>query len=444
MPDEIKNLESQMNELKELIVEKTTKLQDEGKASKTETAETKQKLDNITAEITKHLESFDEVKAKLDAESKAREQLEVLVAKRAERAQQDETGKKKIVGDAEFKNVFRNILLSTEKVGVSQDVKEKILFEVAETYLPHIPAEELKVHVKSLSVGSNPDGGYWCPVETVARIIERIWETSPLRRVANVITTIREGVKFPTDDNDMGFAWAGELDKRNKTKTPQIGEIEIPTHEGYAYVDMSLQVLEDSTQPLEQWLARKAGNRFGRGENQAFITGNGVKKPEGILSYGEWSSPGVYESGKLETKQTAEAGAISADDLIDIQALLFEEFIPGASWLMSRQIFAEICKLKSGTDGDYLINPRLLFEGFTPKVLGSPVNFMQDMPKTLATNAKALAYGDYKEGYTIVDRLGIMLIKDMVTNPGFVNHYFRKRIGGKVVNFQAIKLLKVR
>jgi len=443
MPDEVKNIQKEMNELKELIIEKTTKLQDEGKSTQAENAETKAKMDKISEDITSHFVKFDELKAKLETEEKARKDLEVALSKRQETPRGDE--KAKIIGDAELKNVFRSVVFSNDKVAVGSELREKTMVEVAEAYVPHLPADEIKTHVKSMMVGSNQDGGYWCPVEMVAKIIERMYETSPMRSIANVITTLRERVVFPTDDDDMGFAWAGELDKRNKTKTPQIGEIEIPTHEGYAYVDLTLQVLEDSTQNIEQWLSRKAGRRFGRGENHAFINGNGIKKPEGILSYGEWSNAGEYEAGKFETKLTTGAGAISADDLIDIQAMLFDDFVPGASWIMARQIFAQICKLKTnGATGDYLINPKLLFEGYTPKILGSKVVMMQDMPKTLATNAKAVGYGDFKEGYTIVDRLGISMIKDVVTNPGFVHLYFRKRVGGKAINFDAIKMLKVR
>ena len=442
MPEEIKNIQNQMNEVKELIIQKTTELQNEGKTTKEQSAQTKAKIEKMTSDLDVTLGKFEELASKLKEEEKARKDLELAFAKRNERVADGE--KAKIIGDAELKNVFRNVMLSSDKIPVNSEIREKTMMEVAEAYLPHLPKDELKAHVKSMMVGSNQDGGYWCPVEMMSKIIERMYETSPMRTIANVVSTLRERVVFPTDDDAMGFAWAGELDKRNKTATPKIGEIEIPTHEGYAYVDLTLQVLEDSTQNLESWLARKAGRRFGRGENHSFINGNGVKKPEGILSYSEWATPGAYEAGKLETRQTAGSGAISADDLIDLQAMLMDDFIPGASWVMARQIFAEICKLKATGSGEYLINPRLLFEGYTPKILGSQVVFMQDMPKTLTTNAKAVGYGDFKEGYTIVDRLGISMIKDVVTNPGFVHLYFRKRVGGKVVNFDAIKLLKIK
>jgi HK97 family phage major capsid protein len=78
----------------------------------------------------------------------------------------------------------------------------------------------------------------------------------------------------------------------------------------------------------------------------------------------------------------------------------------------------------------------------TPEtLLGYAVTRAEDMP-ALATNSLSLAFGDFAQAYQIVDRQGIRVLRDPYTSKPYVKFYTTKRVGGGVVNFEAIKLMK--
>lgn len=431
-------LKKELKKIQDEIALGISKLQNESKKKAESDAATIQKLET---DLKANVDKLTAIGTKLDSEEKARKDLEILIAKKGQYFREDP---KKIIGDPEIKSLFRNIIVTGKEAGMfDKQIVEKTVLELGRHFLPHLSEDVMAEQAKAMLVGSNPDGGYLCPVEMSARIVQRIFETSPITTLANVITTTRQSVVVPLDDGDIDYGWAGELNTRNETTTPQIGEIEIPTHEMFAFPKLTLQVLEDASRDLEGYLSEKAGGKFARALNTACVNGNGVKKPRGFLDYAGWTTAGTYERGKLETIETAGA-KIAPEDLLNLTALLVSEYENGATLAMNKHIFTDICKLREGTDGAFLINPRILFEGTAARVLGAPVAFMADMPKTQISGAKAIAYGNFKEGYTVVNRLGIMMIRDVVTKIGWLKLYFRMRAGGAVTNYDAIKILKVR
>jgi HK97 family phage major capsid protein len=95
-------------------------------------------------------------------------------------------------------------------------------------------------------------------------------------------------------------------------------------------------------------------------------------------------------------------------------------------------------KLKDG-DGNYLFSPGGAGEAAT--VLGYPVTEIEDMPD-IATGAYAVAFGDFRRGYLIVDRQGARVLRDPYSAKPYVLFYTTKRVGGGVQNFDAIKVMK--
>ena len=61
----------------------------------------------------------------------------------------------------------------------------------------------------------------------------------------------------------------------------------------------------------------------------------------------------------------------------------------------------------------------------------------------VGANNLAAAYGDFRAGYTIVDRAGIKVLRDPFTAKPYVQFYTTKRVGGDVVNYEAIKIQKL-
>lgn len=234
-----------------------------------------------------------------------------------------------------------------------------------------------------------------------------------------------------------------ETGTRSETNVGEIGKYEIFAHEMYAMPVATQKLLEDSAFNLENWLVSRLARRFGRLENTAFVGGNGVGQPRGFTTYATDSAGDSTRTwGKIQYVPSGASGAFTssnpADALYDLVFALKADYLPNASWLMARSTLALIAKFKSGM-GDYLLNPRM--SAGTPfSLLGYPVVLAEDMP-TIASNSLSIAFGDFR-GYTIADRVGISVLRDPYTTKGLVKLYSRKRTGGGVVDFDAIKLMK--
>ncbi len=423
--------EELIKELKKVKEKMASQLKDYQEAVEAKNVEVEK---NLEKKLEDSFEKVDGLAKKLEDSEKRQKELELTIA----RGVKDPKTENDPVSNPEVKQAFRSAIAGRP---VEEKKSEQALLENIKHFIPGMSEEKAVAHAKAMTVGSDPDGGYYCPVEVANMIITRIFETSPITELANNINTVSKSVNIPIDDDEAGAGWTGEMDDKDETSTPKIGMLEIPTHGMYAYPYLSMEVIEDSTENLDAWIARKAGGKMARLINAACVSGNGVKKPRGFLDYGDWTGS-EYTKGKLEHQLTSSAGDIDGDDLIDLHSRMIEEYLANAVWAMNRRVFAHIAKLKD-TAGQYLLNQKMLFEGARPQILGHPVRYFAGMPNTVASNGKAVALADFKEGYTIANRVGMTMIRDDVTKKGWIKLFFRMRVGGDVTNYDAIKILKV-
>jgi HK97 family phage major capsid protein len=305
-------------------------------------------------------------------------------------------------------------------------------------------ADLIALERKAMTVINDPEGGYLVPSELSSRIAMRLRDYTPIRQLANVIEISSDALEMISDRNEAEANWVSETAARNETNTPLLGKIRIPVHEIAAQPKVSQKLLDDASINVEEYLAQKVGDRFARREADAFINGDGVSRPRGILSYAvSASNDDTRAWGQLQYIASGAAGAFASsnpgDRLLDMVYSLKAAHMPRASWLMPRSVSAAIRKLKGG-DGNYLW--QVSFQtGQPPTLLGFPVFFAEDMP-ALAGNSLSLAFGDFNEGYTVVDRIGVRMLRDPYTEKPHVKFYTTKRVGGDVVNFDAIKLMR--
>ncbi len=296
--------------------------------------------------------------------------------------------------------------------------------------------------IKALSAGSDPDGGFAVTPDMSGRIAALVRDTSPMRQVANVITIGTDALEGIHDLNEATSGWVGETEARSETAAPKIGEYRIPVHEQYAEPRATQKLLDDAMFNVEEWLAGKIAERLARMENDAFVNGNGVRKPRGFLTYaaGTPSSSGFSVIEQIPTGGSgAFASADPGDALITLVYSLKSAYRANANFMMKRSTLAEVRKLKDGDD-NYLWQPDFqMKQGGT--LLGFNVVEAEDMP-TIGANSLSVAFGDFNAGYQIVDRQGVRILRDSFTAKPYVKFYTTKRVGGDVVNFEAIKLLK--
>jgi HK97 family phage major capsid protein len=288
---------------------------------------------------------------------------------------------------------------------------------------------------KLLSVDGDPQGGYWVQPEMSDKVIRKIFETSPLRAVALVESISTDALEIPEDTNEADAGWTSERGARIETATPTVGVRRIPVHELYAMPKATQTLLDDAKVNVEEWLGLKIADKIARLENSAFINGDGASKPRGILTYSAGTG-----TGKVEQVNSGATGAVTADGLRALFYRLKSPYLTNARWLMRRSTIEAVSKLKDA-QGQYLWEPGLAL-GEPQTLLGHPIERMEDMP-AIANNSLSVAFGDFRQAYTIVDRVGVRVLRDPYSAKPFVLFYATKRTGGDITNFEALVVQKM-
>lgn len=289
----------------------------------------------------------------------------------------------------------------------------------------------------AMSVGDNSAGGYLAPVEWDRKISEAQRATSPMRRLATVQSTSVGAFTTLWNNDAWGSGWTGETAARPQTSTASLSPITFPTGEIYAMPAATQRLLDDAAIDVESWLRNSVRKEFNRQEGIAFLAGDGVNKPAGLLTYGEGGiNAAAHPGGAIDVTETA----ITVDSLVDFLYGLAAPYRQNATWLMSSLTAAVLTKMKDA-DGN-LIWRESLIAGQPSTLLGRPVEIDEGMPGPVA-GAMPIAFGDFRAGYLINDRIGTRILRDPYTNKPFVMFYVTKRVGGGLLDPNAIRLLKL-
>lgn len=293
----------------------------------------------------------------------------------------------------------------------------------------------------AMSVGTADSGGYLAPTEWDRNIQQALLATSPMRRLASVQATSVGAYSTLWNNNSYGSGWVGETAVRPETTSASLQPVEFASGEIYAMPAITQRLLDDAELNLDQWLTGQVNEEFGRQEHIAFISGNGTNKPRGLLTYVTGgASDGVHPGGNLDVETVASASGMTADELVTFTYGLPAPYRQNAAWLMNSATAATISKLKN-TDGDYIWREGLIV-GQPATLLGRPVEIDEGMPD-IGASAYPIAFGDFRRGYLINDRLGTRVLRDPFTNKPYVNFYCTKRVGGGVLDPNAIRLLQM-
>ncbi len=301
------------------------------------------------------------------------------------------------------------------------------------------------LQAKAWSVGTPADGGYAVP-EEIDRAIEKLQrDISPIRGLANVVRVGTSDYKKLVGTNGIASGWVGETAARPVTNTSQLAEITPFMGELYANPQVTQQALDDMFFDVEGELQAQLLEEFAVAEGSAFVSGNGTNKPKGFLAYTTAATADAARAfGTLEHIATGVSGDFAAsnkgDVFYDTVAKLKAGYRAGSQWVMNKGLLFEVMKIKD-TTGQYLWQPRLSENGLGIALVGYGVTEAEDMPAK-AANALSIAFGNFQRGYTIVDRVGMRMLRDPYSNKPYVGFYTTKRVGGMVVNSEAIKLIK--
>ena len=291
----------------------------------------------------------------------------------------------------------------------------------------------------AMTTQSDPDGGYLVPVEMEQAIDRVLGTTSIMRQIAQVQQIGSSEYKKQVSLGGAGSGWVGETDTRAATGTPTLAELTFTPGEIYAKPQASQTLLDDARVNLETWLAGEVDITFAEQEGAAFVSGNGIKKPRGLLDY-DTIADASYAWGKLGFIVSGGATTITVEGITNLVYALKTAYRAGAGFLMNRKTVGVVRNMKDG-DGRPLWQPSLQ-AGQPSLLMGYPIYEDDNMPD-VGAGAYPIAFGNFRRGYLIVDRTGIRVLRDPYSNKPYVEFYTTKRVGGGVQDFAAIKLMKI-
>ena len=300
----------------------------------------------------------------------------------------------------------------------------------------------LEVEEKALSTAVAADGGYLVDPQTADQIVGVLRGASSIRAIANVVQVESTAFDVLVDHTDIGAGWASETGSSTETGTPQVDRISIPLHELSALPKASQRLLDDSAFDVEGWLAGRIADKFSRAEGISFISGDGIDKPTGFLTYPTIDND-VWAWGNLGYVATGTSGDFDsnepADAIVDLVYSLGARYRANANFVMNSKTAGAVRKMKDA-DGRFLWSDGLA-AGEPARLMGYPVLIAEDMPD-IGVDASAIAFGDFNAGYTVAERPDLRILRDPFSAKPHVLFYATKRIGGDVSDFAAIKLLK--
>lgn len=340
------------------------------------------------------------------------------IAKKANRPQTD-GGKQVTAEQAEYKQAFNKFLRKGDENGLAD------------------------LQRKAYNTGSGPDGGFLVLPEMDAEIIRVVGVTSAIGRLARQVTIGTDTFKKVAKTAGMAARRVGPGATGGETTNPKFAELEFTAHTAEAEPWIHNETLEDAIMNLEMDLSNEAAIAFAELAGSEFAIGTGVGSARGITDYTTVANAS-YAWGKLGYIASGGAGAFAAsnpgDAIINLQHGLKAQYRPGAAFVMADATLATVRQMKDGSGAFYLWQPDPL-AGFGGRLLGSPVEIDDNMP-VVASNSYSVAYGNFAQGYVVVNRSGTVVIRDNITAKGKTKFNFRRRFGGGVQNYEAIKLMK--
>lgn len=303
-------------------------------------------------------------------------------------------------------------------------------------------AERKAVDVR---VGTAASGGYALPKEIADQIHKQLIDISPIRSISRVVQVSTTDYHELVDLNGFGTEWVGETDAHSQTNTPSLADVSPTFGEITAKPQATRHSINDLMFDVEAWLVERGSEAMAKAEGIAFISGNGTNKPTGFLA-GPAPVATVDASrafGTLQFIASGQAAALATNPFDTLKSMMYSlkaGHRRRANWVMNSLVLAEHAKIKDA-DGRFILSSAVSL-GDPDLLLGKPIVVAEDMPD-IAANAFPIAFGDFMAGYLIADVGSFWLVRDELTTAGYIKFPMSRRVGGKLLDTNAIKVLKI-
>lgn len=388
--------------------------------------ELKSTLEKRNQELSETKERLEKIETDLDGYEKTNQKI---TADLSEKANFQKELKEKI--EALEKQLYRMPAGSSKTESAEYSEMKKALDIFFRKDMTGKSADDLRLESKYLRTDNDSLGGYLTPPDYFLEILKKITEVSPVRQYARKVRTSRESLLVPVRETIVVGNWAGESTEF-PSDTSKYGQRELKVNLLSVSSEVTIQMIQDSVFNIEDQITMDIAESFAKTEGAAFVLGNGVNKPEGILT-----TAGLANG--VQVVPSGLANSFDADSLITIAGELKVGYDP--AYMMNRRTLAFVRRLKDGI-GQYLWTPGLA-NNYPSQINGYPYISAIDVPD-VDTNAYAVIFGDFYRGYMIADHINMFIIRDSYTQSKFGKVVFNalRRVGGMVVLAEAIKVLK--
>lgn len=311
--------------------------------------------------------------------------------------------------------------------GSGKSEKDSVEMKSLESFITKGRGAMSPEELKYLRTDVDTDGGFLAPNDFVREIIKDVTEISPIRSIARIRQTSGKAIEIPNRTGLVSGGWTGEGETQGAGNS-NYGLIEIPVNKQSAVVPVTIEMLSDSAFNMESEVNMDVAEFFAQNEGTAFVQGDAIKKPEGFMT-----------ASGIQVINSGVAADITADALIEMSGELKDGYT--GTYVLNRRTLARVRTLKDA-NGQYLWQNGIA-NGLPNTINGDAYVSAIDMDD-VAAGALPVAYGDFRRGYTIVDNVMMSVVRDAFTlaDKGQVRLVFHRRVGGQVVQPEAIKHLK--
>lgn len=287
-----------------------------------------------------------------------------------------------------------------------------------------------EVH-NALSVGEDSEGGFTVPDEFERKLVEALEGNNIFRGMATVIRTSSGTRKIPIAEDTGEASWIDEGEEIPESDTT-FGQTMLSAYKLGTMIKISNELLNDSAFDLASYIARRFGVRMGNAEERAFITGDGVGKPLGLLD----------DAGAKVGVTAAKTTAISFDEVFQLYYALKAPYRKKAEFLCNEALVLQLMTIKDN-NGNYIWKPGLDI-GKPDTLLNRPLKTSAFMPEVAAGN-KVMAFGDYSY-YWIADRQNrtFRRLNELYARTDQVGFLTTQRVDGKLILPEAVQVLQMK
>lgn len=314
-----------------------------------------------------------------------------------------------------------------------------------EQFKTFVQSGEVNWETKSLT-SESAERGLVMPTSVGETIRSSVNTLSPLRNISTSTLISSDSLDVVVERDAPAVGWVREVGDRTETDASRLEKRRINVHELYSKIRLSQRLIDDTALPIEEWLTHRISQQMALVENKGFVLGDGINQPKGFVTY---AGDEHATWGEIQTFSTLQRGGF-LDDETALEVLfktidaLDSKYLHKACWVMSRSVQSKLRLLKDPATGHPLwhTGSGLAGEAATT-LLGYPVVICDDMPALdSAQDTCSVAFGNFEQGYQIVDRQELNILRDPYSAKPYIEFYATRRVGGDVVDFNAIKLIK--